>query len=65
MEGMRKRGRQWKRWPDEVEEDMKVIGIINWRRMATDRKEWGRIVLKPQVHKGPSSWRREEYRHEP
>jgi hypothetical protein len=27
MEGVRKRGKQWKRWMDAVEEDLKIMGI--------------------------------------
>ena len=52
MEGMRKRGRQWKRWPDEVEEDMKVIGIINLHTVARGRKEWRTTVLEAKGHNG-------------
>ena len=46
-EGMRKRGRPRKRWTDEVEEDLKVIGIRNKRTVATE-KEWIRIFIGRQ-----------------
>jgi hypothetical protein len=40
MEGTNKRGRPWKRWTDEVEEDLKIIGTRNWHALARGRKEW-------------------------
>lgn len=39
-----KGGRPKKRWNDEVEEDLKVIGIRNKRTVATE-KEWIRIFI--------------------
>ena len=39
-EGMRKRGKPWKRRSDDVEEDLRIMGIRNWRTVARDRKRW-------------------------
>jgi hypothetical protein len=55
MEGRRKRRRLWKRWTDEFENYLEIMGTINWREMARDRKEWRRIVLEVQGHKGCST----------
>jgi hypothetical protein len=52
MEGTRKRGRPRKRWIDEVEEVLKIIGIRNWNAVAKDRQEWRKIVLETKVHNG-------------
>jgi hypothetical protein len=52
IEGARKRGRPHKRRIDEVEEDLKIIGIRNWHAVAKDRQEWRKIVLEAKVHNG-------------
>jgi hypothetical protein len=45
MEGIRKRGIPWKRWTDEVDEDLKTVGIRNRHAVAKDRKKWRGIML--------------------
>jgi hypothetical protein len=52
IEGTRKRGRPCKRWKDEVEEDLNIMGIKNWRAAARDRQKWRTIVLQARVHSG-------------
>jgi hypothetical protein len=52
MEGTRKRERPRKRWIDEVEEDLKIMGIRNWHAVARDHREWRRILLEAKVHNG-------------
>jgi hypothetical protein len=44
MEGTRKI------WIDEVEEDLKIMGTINWHAVAKDRQEWRKIVLEAKVY---------------
>jgi hypothetical protein len=39
MEGIMKRGRPWKRWSDEVEENYKIMEIRNWHTVARDQNE--------------------------
>jgi hypothetical protein len=46
MEGIRKRGRPRRRWNNEVEEDLKIMGRINWHTVARDLNEWRMMVLK-------------------
>jgi hypothetical protein len=48
MVGTRTRERPRKRWTDEVEEDSRIMGIINWHAVAKDLHEWRKIVLKPK-----------------
>jgi hypothetical protein len=47
-----KKGRPRKRWIDEVEEDLKIMGIRNWHAVAKDRQEWRKIVFEVKVHNG-------------
>jgi hypothetical protein len=44
LEGLRRRGRRRKRWKEEVERDLHVLGVRRWRELATDRKKWQDIV---------------------
>jgi hypothetical protein len=51
VEVTRKR-RPHKRWKDEVEEDLNIMGIKNGRAADRDRRKWRKIVLQAKVHNG-------------
>jgi hypothetical protein len=55
MDGIGEKGRLVKRWNNEVEENLKTMGIRNWRRVARNREECRRIVLDVKVHMGCSA----------
>jgi hypothetical protein len=38
MEGDRKRGRPKKRWINDIEQDLRKLGIRNWRSRAGDHQ---------------------------
>ena len=40
LEGTRRRGIPRKGWKEEVERDLKVLGVRRWRELVIDRKEW-------------------------
>jgi hypothetical protein len=48
----RRRGRPRKRWKEEVERNLHVLGVRRWRELATDRKEWQDIVRQAKAHSG-------------
>jgi hypothetical protein len=54
LEGTKRRGRIRKRWKEEVERDLQVLGVRRWRELVTDRKKLRdtRIVRQAKAHSG-------------
>ena len=52
LEGTRRRGRPRKRWKEEVERDLQVVGVRRWRELVADRKKWKDIVRQAKDHSG-------------
>ena len=52
LEGTRRRGRPRKRVIDEVERDLRVLGVRRWRELVADRKKWKDIVRQAKAHCG-------------
>jgi len=52
LEGTRRRGRPRKRWKEEVERDLEVLGVRRWRESVADRKKWKDIVRQAKAHSG-------------
>lgn len=48
--GEKRRGRPRKRWKDDVEEDLRSMGVTNYRNMAMERDKWRRIVEEAKAH---------------
>ena len=42
-----------KKWMEDVEEDIKMMGIRCWRRRAQDREEWFPVVRQALALEGP------------
>ena len=40
LERTRRRGRAMKRWKEEVDRDLQVLGVRRWRELVADRKKW-------------------------
>jgi len=54
-DGVRSAGRPKLRWEDGVDQDMRILGVKNWKKVALDRDEWARRLKKAWVHHGLSS----------
>ena len=52
LEGMRRRGRPRKRWKEEVERDLQVLGVRRWRELVADREKGKDIVRQAKDHSG-------------
>jgi hypothetical protein len=42
--GRRNRGRPRKRWIEDNEKDIQIMGIRGWRKLCKERAEWKEIV---------------------
>ena len=51
-EGRRLPGRPRKRWIDDVEDDLKKLGVRGWRRKAQEREEWRKVVKEAKARNG-------------
>lgn len=50
--GVRKRDRPRLRWLDDLEADMRNLGIWGWRRTTRNHVEWPRMVAEALVLQG-------------
>jgi len=52
LEETRGSGRPKKRWKEEVERDLQVLGVRRWRELVADEKKWKDIVRQAKAHSG-------------
>jgi len=52
LEGTRRRERPRKRWKEEVERDLQVLGVRRWTELVEDRKKWKDIFRQAKAHSG-------------
>jgi hypothetical protein len=52
LEGTRRRERHRRRWKEEAETDLHVLGVRRWRELVADRKKWKDIVRQANAHSG-------------
>lgn len=48
----RRKGRPRNRWTDDVERDLRILGVRNWKRQAEDRIVWRGFVKEAKGHIG-------------
>jgi hypothetical protein len=53
--GTRKIGRPKLRWEDDVIQDIKTLGVKNWRNLAMEKESWQMLLRKAKAHVGLSS----------
>jgi len=54
LEGRRGIGRPRLRWINDLEENLRQLGVKRWRMKALDREEWASIVREAKARlKGP------------
>jgi len=52
LEGTRRRGRPRKRWREELERDLQVLGVRRWRQLVIDRDKLRGIFRQAKAHSG-------------
>jgi hypothetical protein len=54
LEGRRGKGRPRLRWINNVDDDLRKLGVKRWRTKALDREEWASIIREANAKlKGP------------
>jgi len=52
LEGTRRRGRPRKRWKEEVERDLQVLGVRKWRELVANKEKLKDIFRQAKAHSG-------------
>jgi hypothetical protein len=55
LEGKRSFGKPRQRWLDDVENDLKKMGVRGWRKIVMDRAVWKLILKESKVLHGQQS----------
>jgi len=45
------KGRPRVRWEDDVRNDLRKMGVNNWKQMTQERKQWKEIIEQAKTHK--------------
>jgi hypothetical protein len=55
QDGARSVGRPKLRWEDGFDQDMRILGVKNWKKVALYRDEWAKLLKKARAHQWLSS----------
>ena len=47
----RPKGRPRVRWEDDVRNDLRKMGVTNWKQTTQERKKWKEITEQAKIHK--------------
>ena len=47
----RPKGRPRVRWEDDVMNDLRKMGVTNWKQRTQERKQWKKIIEQAKTHK--------------
>jgi hypothetical protein len=53
--GVRSVGRPKLRWEDGVDQDIRIIGVVNWMKVTLNGDEWAKLLKKARAHQGLSN----------
>jgi hypothetical protein len=45
------KGRPRVRWEDDVRNDLRKMGVTNWKQRTQERKRWKEIIEQAKTHK--------------
>ena len=51
-DGARSDGRPKLRWEDGVDQDMRILGVKNWKKVDLNRDEWAKLLKRPGPTRG-------------
>jgi len=54
-DGVRRVGRPKLRWEAGADQDMRILEVKNWKRVALNRDKWTNLLKKATAHHGLSS----------
>ena len=54
-DGARSGGRLQLLWEDGVDQDMRILGVKNWKKVALNRDERAQLLKKARAHQGLSN----------
>ena len=43
------------RWEDGVDQDIRILMVKNWKKVALNKNEWAKLLKKAGAHQGLSS----------
>jgi hypothetical protein len=55
LDGVRSVGRPKLRWKDGVDQDIRILGVKNWKKVTLNRDERAKLLKKARAHLGLSS----------